>query len=139
MGEAIEDLIRVRISNDATAGRLPEEAVAFVVEAIPKEAKNRPKSREQLRALGVSAGMRALVEALNWGDYLLILGSPDSGIVWSGPPMEITERQALLSEMIAVVHLARHNNDSELQKYFESPGYNSITSKSARCREMLSG
>lgn len=137
MGEALEDLIRIRISTDVANGRSPEEAVAFVVEAVPKEAKHRPKDREQLRSLGLSAGMRALVEALNWGDYLLVLARPDSGIVWSGSPMDISERQALLSETITVFHLARHNNDSALQKEFECPGYNSIIAKLGRCREML--
>jgi hypothetical protein len=136
-GEDLEASIRLRITSDVARDRTVEEAVSFIVEAIPKEAKNRPKTRQELRELGLSAGLRALVDALNWGDYLLVLSHEKSGVTWSGKPLTTTERVALLEETVKMIHLARHNNDSELQQVFQTVGFDGAMRKINAAQEML--
>jgi hypothetical protein len=137
-GDTLESMIRARLVADVRRERTPEEAVDFVVSTVPRDAKNRPKDREQLRALGNSAGMQALVESLNWGDYLLVLGNPDACIVWSGPQMEHEDRIQLIRRTVESIHLARHNNDAELRSAIDKHGFEVLWRDIARVREMLS-
>ena len=137
-GDTIEGMIRARLVADVRKDRTPEEAVDFVVSAIPRDAKNRPKDREGLRALGASAGMQALVESLNWGDYLILLGDPDTCIVWTGPHIEHDERIQLIRRTVDIIHLARHNNDAELRVAIDTHGFEALWRDISQVREMIS-
>jgi len=137
-GDTLEGMIRARLVADVRRERTSEAAVAFVVSAVPKDAKNRPKDREQLRALGTSAGMQALVESLSWGDYLTLLGNPDTCIVWTGAQMEHDERIHLIGRTIETIHLARHNNDAALRSAIDTHGFEALWRDIARVREMIS-
>jgi hypothetical protein len=137
-GDAIETMIRARLVADIRNNRNTDEAVNFLVNAIPREAKNRPKDREQLRRLGATAGMQALVEALNWGDYLLLLANPDASISWSGGQVPHEERIELIKRTVDTIHLARHNNDAELRALIGGNGFDSLWRDIVTVREMLS-
>jgi hypothetical protein len=137
IADSLEATIRIRLINDLTAGRTVAEAVDAIVANIPKDAKNRPKNREQLREIGVGAGVRALVESLNWGDYLLLLARHADEIAWSATGGSVDEKIQALNEAVALLHLARHSNDAELKKVIESQGFEAVYRQVRYANEIL--
>ncbi len=135
--DLLEGTIRMRLLTDVGSGRTAEEAIEYVIDSIPREAANRASTREQLRAIGAEGGMQALLESLNWGDYVLLLLKPESGISWSGNDFPIESRREALQRTIAVLHLARHNNDASLRKHIQTRGYGEIMRDVSASLEML--
>jgi hypothetical protein len=105
--DLLEENLRTRLVVDIAANRTAEEAVDAIVSAIPKEAANRPKGRDALRQLGLTGGLRSLVEAMNWGDYVVLLEKFHDEIEWQGSDVERKARLAQVAEAVQVGHLAR--------------------------------
>jgi hypothetical protein len=137
--DLLEDALRSRLSVDIAFGRTAAEALEAVVLAIPKEAANRPKTREQLRALGRFGGIRPVLESLNWGDYALLIERFYDDIVWRGPAVERSQRVANVKEAIRVGHLARHNNRAEFREVVAVDGFEKTAAKVRAFREMIGG
>lgn len=137
-GDTLEGMIRARIVSDLKRNRTREEAVDFIVRSIPGDAKNRPKARAELTELGLSAGLQALIESLNWGDYVCVLRQPESGVVWAGPDVDLGKRIDAVQDAIRMIHLARHNNDADLRDEISCSGFDAIWLKIKQVRDMLS-
>ncbi len=135
--DSLEATIRTRLVIDLCKDRSVEEAVDLIVGSIPKEARNRPKSRDELRILGLEVGMRAMVESLNWGDYLVILERHTEEISWAATSLTQEERIALLKEAVMLLHLARHNNDAELQQVITERSFPDVYRKVRQVNELL--
>ncbi len=86
--EAIEAAVRGRLCCDLEKDKSRQEAVQAAVNAIPSDAKNRPMGRQDLLDLGEAAGLAAVLEALNWGDYEILLSKFYDSIEWIGPAVE---------------------------------------------------
>ena len=98
-----------------------------MVQAVPKESAYRAKNREQLRAIGSTGGLRALLEALNWEDYLLLADRFADQVRWVGDALSSKERVAKLRTTVKeIVHPIRHNNDHELQQLITQRGYDAV-------------
>jgi hypothetical protein len=135
--DELEHAMRVRIATDLASEHTLEETVSEIVEAVPSEAANRPLGRQELRDLGVSAGVRALLESLNWGDYLLLLERHAASIRWAGEDVPNDLRLRSIREAVKTIHLARHNNDFELRQRIEQVGFDEVFRLIRSVREML--
>jgi len=124
--DMLESSIRMRIREDLIGRMTSLEAVDAIVESIPREAKNRPSNREQLRVLGKTAGLKALTDALNWDDYLVVLEKYYDDIQWAGVAQPARDRIDELRKTTALAHVVRHNNESELEKTIAMNGFEKL-------------
>jgi len=137
--DAIEGALRVRLHADLGVDRTAAEAVAAVAHSIPSEAKNRALNRQQLVSLGEASGLRSVLEALNWGDYEVLLNKEYDAIAWSGPELTREERLGLLKMIFQQAHLVRHNNDHELRELITVSGYSELCGRFCSVLDMVSG
>lgn len=139
--DGLEAAIRARLRNDLQYPVVPEPAAAddngeggpqwreleevvdLVASAIPKEAKNRPKSRAELVELGRTKGLAALFDALNWEDYLVLIEKHHGSLRLRGLVQGGASFVAGLREVVAFAHVVRHNNDTELQEAIRLRGF----------------
>ncbi|SFP80869.1 Predicted ATPase, AAA+ ATPase superfamily [Geopseudomonas sagittaria] len=135
--EAIEQAVRIRLRMDLERDNTPEEAVLRVVNAVPSDAKNRAMSRQDLIDLGSIAGVGAVLDSLNWGDYEILFEKHYNDINWSGPAMEKTERTSNIKSAFTDAHLVRHNNDHQLKSMLDTEGFNLIYERFSRMRDAL--
>jgi hypothetical protein len=136
--EAIETATRVRLRVDLETDSLPAAAVLDAVNAIPSDAKNRALSRQELVDLGAVAGLGAVLDSLNWGDYEILFDKHHDKIEWAGKPLAKSERLALLKSVFKNAHVVRHNNDHALKELIDQIGYSVLYDRFASVREMLS-
>ncbi len=136
--DAVEKALRMRIAVDVSKDRSQVEAVHAIVNAIPSDAKNRPLARQGLIDVGEASGLAALLEAMNWGDYEILLSKFYEAIEWSGPPLAKAERLAGVKAMFTQAHLVRHNNDRELKDLIRTDGFAALYSRFCDVRDMLS-
>lgn len=139
--ETVEDLetaIRSRIGRDVIAGLRLEVAIKNITEAVPGDAKNRALDREGLQEVGESEGVEAVLQAMNWGDYLHLLRNFYPAIQWSGADLEPDTRIGELQSTFNIAHVVRHNNDAELRRLFADVGYDALLDKLRGAQEMLS-
>lgn len=134
----LEVVIRYRIGNDLSINRSREEAIQAILEAIPKDAKNRPKSREELRLVGEKRGTEGIIESLNWEDYIVLFSKYREEILWSASAAQSKDIVADLKNTFKTVHIIRHNNDAELKSIINQHGYQTIIGLLANAREFLS-
>jgi hypothetical protein len=127
--DALESAIRNRLVNDLAKARNLVEVVDAIVDSIPKDAKNRPRSRDELRKVGATAGLRALVDNLNWDDYIILLDKFYEEIQWIGGLEERAARIARLRETVRQIHVVRHNNDTELKELIAAQGFEGVRSR----------
>ncbi|MFM4677580.1 hypothetical protein ACEUD4_04215 [Aeromonas media] len=135
--ETIEQAVRIRLRMDLERDALPEEAVKRVVSAIPSDAKNRAMDRHELLDLGGIAGVGAVLDALNWGDYEILLDKCYEDIEWSGKLVEKAERLESIKLAFKKAHIIRHNNDHQLKEMLDKDGYRVIYERFSLVREML--
>jgi hypothetical protein len=135
--ESLERSIRTRLLTDIPVGRTEDETLRFIVESIPSGSEQRPADRTALLQIGREQGLRAVLDSLNWGDYVLLLVHKDAGISWTGSHVPIADREALLRRAISSLHLARHNNDTALRNDITSRGFGAILKDVDRVLEML--
>lgn len=136
--ETIEQAVRIRLRVDIERDRSPQEAVIRVVTAIPSDAKNRPLAKQDLLDLGDVAGVGAVLDSLNWGDYEILLDKFYDEINWVGTQMTKDQRISSVKKAFTDAHLVRHNNDHSLKTMIESNGYSELYDRFASVREMLS-
>lgn len=136
--DLFEGSVRIRLKTDLTAEG-QGQAVTAIVDAIPKEAANRALSREQLRELGTEGGIQALLDNLNWGDYLLLLDKYYDTIRWSGGAIGRGERMTKLRAVVQFMHLVRHNNDTELRRQLDEIGFPTLYGSLMTVHEMVAG
>lgn len=136
--EAVEQSVRIRLRVDLEQDVDPREALVRVVSGIPADAKNRPMTRQDLEDLGEVAGIGAVLESLNWGDYEILLDKWYEVVEWAGRQMEKAERLSILRRAFKNAHIVRHNNDHQLKEMLDSRGYRSVYEEFASLREMLS-
>lgn len=136
--DSLEETIRIRIRDDIERQRAPDEAVNDVVNAIPSDAKNRALDRSELIDLGGVAGLDPVLQALNWGDYEIILRRFYDEISWTGPDVSKEERLKHISSMFKRGHVVRHNNDHEIKQMMDESSYNEVYAEFVTLRETLS-
>lgn len=136
--EAIETAARVRLRVDLEKDLSPMEAVLAAVHPIPSDAKNRALSRQELIDLGEVAGLGAVLDALNWGDYEILFDKHHENIEWAGRPFVKSERLSILKAAFKDAHVVRHNNDHALKEMIDHVGYSVVYDRFASVREMLS-
>jgi hypothetical protein len=136
--DELEAAVRARISTDVSSSRSASDSVHAIVNAIPSDSRNRPLARQELLDLGEARGLAALLEALNWGDYEILLNKLYGEIRWSAPDVAQNERLAALKSVFARAHLVRHNNDSELRAVIATTGFAAFFGRICEVRDMLS-
>ena len=137
--DMLESSARIRLRVDLTASRDHAAAVDAIVNAIPKGNDNRPLSRDDLRTLGETAGIQALLESLNWSDYLTLFEKYNLEIRWAGVEKEWPVRLVEMKAAISFIHLVRHNNDAELRAAFESEGFDRKYAEILAVHETITG
>lgn len=137
--DSLEEMIRIRIRVDIEKDRSPEEAVQDVVNAIPSDARNRSLDRSELVDLGKVAGLEPVLQALNWGDYEILLRKFYNEVSWSGPDVDKDERLRSIASIFKSGHVVRHNNDHETKNMIEQYGYSTLYAQFVNLREALSG
>lgn len=138
MIEAIEQAVRVRLRVDLEHGQLPDEAVSMAVNAIPSDAKNRAMTRQELLDLGEVAGLEAVLDSLNWGDYEILLDKFHDKINWAGIAIDKKNRLDIIKSTFKEAHLIRHNNDHGLKEVIKEHGFRELYDRFMDTREMLS-
>jgi hypothetical protein len=133
--DLLEATVRFRIRADV--GDTLSEGVNAIVDAIPKEAANRALDRDGLRTIGMDAGLEALVDNLNWGDYLILLAKYHDRISWSGPEMSAAERLEKLKGAFQLLQLVRHNNDVELKRKIGAVGFETLYGSLTAAHELF--
>ncbi len=133
----IEMTLRARLAVDCSEEKSPSESVNAIVAAIPSDAKNRPLSRKELLDLGAVAGITAVLESMNWGDYEILLGKFYEVIRWNGAAVERDVRLRNIKKTFLDAHLVRHNNDSELRSLIRSEGYAALHDRFCGIRDMF--
>ncbi len=103
--------------------RTQEQVVEIIIRAVDSKAKNRPKGRDELRDLGMTKGLAALLESLNWEDYILVIEKNFPSIRTKGTTAEVDDFIKELRETVVFVHLVRHNNDAELKEEISQRGF----------------
>ncbi len=136
--ESIEEAVRIRLRVDLERERSPEEALELAIGGIPSDAKNRALTRQQLREVGELAGLGAVLDSLNWGDYEILFDKNHEQIVWAGGTMAKQDRLKLLKAAFVDAHLVRHNNDHMLKEMIDRVGFGTVYDRFAAVREMLS-
>jgi len=135
--EAIEQAVRIRLRVDLERDSAPDEAVARVVSAIPSNAKNRPLGRDELVELGNIAGVGAVLDAMNWGDYEILFDKFYDKIEWSGSLVDKPTRLGGIKRAFTQAHLIRHNNDHEIKQLIDERGFSEVYASFAAMREIL--
>jgi len=135
--ETIEQAVRIRLRVDLEREKSPDEAVELVVNAIPSDAKNRAMTREELLGLGGIAGVGAVLDSLNWGDYEILFDKFYGQIQWSGDPVDKPIRLASIKNAFKEAHLIRHNNDHKLKQLIDDCGFDKVYKGFAVIREIL--
>ena len=135
--ESIESAVRARLCSDLEREKNSLEVVQAVVSAIPSDAKNRPMGRQDLLDLGEVAGLSAVLEALNWGDYEILLNKFYDTIDWIGVAVEKAPRLAMIKKIFVDAHLVRHNNDHKLFELIRTEGFSALFSRFCAVRDML--
>jgi hypothetical protein len=136
--DSLEVAIRIRIRDDLERERSADEAVNALVSAIPSDSKNRALGREALIELGSFAGVDPVLQALNWGDYELVLRKFYREISWTGRDLSEVSRLSQIAETFKLAHIVRHNNDHELKKLIDELGYGVIYGEFSELRETVS-
>ncbi len=135
--DAIEGSLRSRLAVDLAKDVTISEAVHRVVSAIPADAKNRPLARQELIDLGEIHGLPAMLEAMNWGDYEILLNKFYDRIEWAQDNVERQERLSTIKITFLQAHLVRHNNDRELRELVNSEGFAAVYSRFCSVRDMF--
>ncbi len=135
--EAIEQAVRIRLRVDLERDNSPDDAVAQVVSAIPSDAKNRSMGRQELLDLGAVAGVGAVLDSLNWGDYEILFDKFYDRIQWSGDLVDKEDRIAGIKGAFKEAHLVRHNNDHQLKQLIDERGFDKVYKGFAIMREVL--
>jgi hypothetical protein len=125
----LETSIRRRIRTDMARGRSVDECVEAIVSTVPSAGAQRSKDRAQLRALGKEVGLQALVEALNWDDYLWVLDKHYDDIQWNGATVDHGDRMTMFRSVVKDCHLVRHNNDTGLRARVADVGFDVLRSR----------
>ncbi|MSO38004.1 MAG: hypothetical protein EXQ69_07110 [Acidimicrobiia bacterium] len=136
--DAIEATLRARLAVDIAMGKTLSEAVQAVVNAIPSDAKNRPLARQELIDLGAIYGLAAVLEAMNWGDYEILLNKFHDVIEWSGPAAAKEQRLTVVKKIFLNAHLVRHNNDRGLRELIKTEGFAAVFTRFCGVRDILS-
>jgi hypothetical protein len=147
MVDAVEDAIRRRLAadlavSDAEAdggGQTPQQALFAIVNAIPGEAKNRSKTRQQLIDIGEAAGIPAVMDSLNWNDYEILINKFYDRVAWFGAPMDKEQRLRWIHDRIAECHLFRHNNRAEVRAAITKDGYPAVHTRISSLRDLVAG
>lgn len=92
---------------------------------------------EQLREVGESAGLGALLEAINWGDYEILILRFYDRIEWVGTAMDKDARMEKIRRAVKDAHLARHNNDHDLRKTIAAEGFSAFYTRLVEVRDMF--
>lgn len=137
--EAIEQSLRARLALDLGAGLTPSEAIEEIVKAIPGDAKNRALDRQALRDVGEAAGIEAVIENLNWGDYEILMNKFYERVEWIGEPVAKEERLAVIKKVFADAHLVRHSNNTALRAAIAKEGFAAMYSRFSKIRDTMSG
>lgn len=133
----IESAVRYRLEADIGGDSTPTEAVHSIVAAIPGDARNRPLARHELIVLGETHGIGAILEAMNWGDYEILLDRFYGTLRWSAPELQKADRLSLVKTVFAQAHLVRHNNDRELRQLIADEGFARVYGRLSSVRDML--
>jgi hypothetical protein len=136
--EGMEIAIRIRLKADVERECTSQEAVLRIVNAIPSDAKNRSLDRQELQDLGEAAGVSAVLESLNWGDYQILLDKWHDDITWAGKSLSKDERAASIREVFGDAHVVRHNNDHALKQLIDKRGFTPLFNGFTQIREMMS-
>lgn len=134
----IERLIRSRLASDLARERSLDDAVEIIVGCVPAAAHSRPRNREQLRQLGLASGLRAVVDSLNWEDYILLVESNYESLALNPAG---SDKQQVISRMrdgVKRIHLVRHNNQTELRSEIERLGFPGFAASITWIRELFS-
>jgi hypothetical protein len=123
----------------AVVGQTPEQALYALVNAIPADAKNRGRTRQQLLDIGEAAGIPAVLESLNWGDYEILMMKFYDRIAWFGAPMDKEERLNWVKGLVAECHLVRHNNRAEMRSLISRDGFAAVYSRLSSLRDAVAG
>jgi predicted metal-dependent RNase len=137
--DSLEQSLRIRIRSDLEKTRTPEDAVTVAVNAIPGHAKTRAMARDELLDLGAVAGLDAVLQAMNWGDYEILLNKFYDEIEWKGAEQAKEDRLKTISQTFKNGHVVRHNNDHETKQMIDKLGYDNVYQQFSSLREMLSG
>lgn len=137
--DSLEQSVRVRIRIDLENKHAPDEAVETVIRAIPSDAKTRAMARDDLLDLGKIAGLDAVLQALNWGDYEILLNKFYADIEWKGVEQSRESRLSFISQTFKNGHVVRHNNDHETKKMIDTYGYDGVYQQFVSLRESMSG
>lgn len=132
-----ESAIRSRIAADLARDRSEAEAIEAIVNVIPNDPKNRGMNRRGLLDLGDAAGVTAVLEALNWGDYLTLLNRYYDQIQWAGEAVERSARLEVLSAAITDFHVVRHNNATRLRELISQHGFTELWARLSIVREWV--
>jgi hypothetical protein len=135
--DAIESAMRARVSADLQAERNESEAIQDAVHAVPNEAKSRGLDRAGLMDLGSSAGLEAVLQAMAWGDYLLIIEKFYDRIRWVGANKPRDERISIIRDRVKQAHVIRHNNDHQLRQMIMGTGFDKLFASLSELRDML--
>lgn len=135
--EVIEQAVRIRLRVDLERDTAPDEAVARVVSAIPSDAKNRTRGRKELIDLGNIAGVGAVLDSLNWGDYEILFDKFYDKIEWSGILVDKSTQIRNIKSAFTHAHLIRHNNDHDIKQLIDDRGYSEVYASFAAMREIL--
>lgn len=123
----------------AGVGQTPQDALYALVNAIPSEARNRGRTRQQLIDIGEAAGIPAVLESLNWNDYEILMTKFYDRITWFGVPMDKDARLKWIHERIAECHLLRHNNRADVRAVVKRDGFAGFYTRISGVREMVAG
>jgi hypothetical protein len=142
LGQLVNDLeaaIRSRLEADLQSGHTPDEAIRLTVMAIPREAYNRGVTREHLTEIGEAAGLAAVLESLNWGDYELLFDKFYDRIAWFGPSIEKAVRLSGMKRCFVDAHVVRHNNHKKLRDLIQEEGFLAVFGRMSGVRDQLVG
>ena len=137
--DGIESSMRARLSTDLQSEHTEEEAVRDAVHAVPNEARSRGLDRTGLLDLGSSAGLEAVLQALAWNDYIVILEKFYDRIRWVGPNRPRDERMQIIRDRVRQAHVVRHNNDHQVRQTISATGFDKLVASLVELRDMFVG
>lgn len=137
MVESLEKSIRTRLIADISRERSRDEAIDAITAVVPREAKNRPKTKDQLNVYGRVHGLQALLEQMNWDDYILLLDRYHNEIKWTGVPLEPPTRIQLVRAATRFAHLVRHQNEAEVRTAIKDDGFDACRNRLADVLSMI--
>ncbi len=145
--DSVEEAIRRRLATDLAVneseteggGMTAQQALFAIVNAIPGDAKNRGKTRQQLIDIGEAAGIPAVLDSLNWNDYEILVNKFYERIAWFGAAMEKDARLRWIHDRIEECHLLRHNNRAEVRAAITKDGYPAMHARISSLRDLVAG